>query len=163
MATWRLRRLARSNASYGAGKQGALNLFGEPALELNDLMRTTTDGRGVVSVLASDKTDAVPASLCGLSALILSELFEDLPEVGDPDKPKLVFFFDEAHLLFRDAPKALLEKVEQGRAADPLERRWGVFHHAEPGRCGRPDPWSERPPGPARLARLYGPRSGRAA
>jgi len=93
--------------------QGALNLFGEPALELNDLMRTTTDGRGVVSVLASDKLMQSPRLYATFLLWLLSELFEDLPEVGDPDKPKLVFFFDEAHLLFRDAPKALLAKVEQ--------------------------------------------------
>ncbi|MEO8531554.1 MAG: helicase HerA-like domain-containing protein, partial [Deltaproteobacteria bacterium] len=93
--------------------QGALNLFGEPALELSDLMRTAPDGRGFVSVLASDKLMQSPRLYATFLLWLLSELFEELPEVGDPDKPKLVFFFDEAHLLFRDAPKALLAKVEQ--------------------------------------------------
>jgi DNA helicase HerA-like ATPase len=93
--------------------QGGLNLFGEPALELADMMRTGIDGRGLVSVLASDKLMQSPRLYATFLLWLLSELFEELPEVGDPDKPKLVFFFDEAHLLFRDAPKALLEKVEQ--------------------------------------------------
>jgi uncharacterized protein len=93
--------------------QGGINLFGEPALELSDLMRTNTDGRGMISVLASDKLMQSPRLYATFLLWLLSELFEDLPEVGDPDKPKLVFFFDEAHLLFRDAPRALVEKVEQ--------------------------------------------------
>ena len=93
--------------------QGGANLFGEPALELVDMMRTAPDGRGVVSVLASDKLMQSPRLYATFLLWLLSELFEELPEVGDPDKPKMVFFFDEAHLLFRDAPKALIEKVEQ--------------------------------------------------
>jgi uncharacterized protein len=93
--------------------QGAASFFGEPALDLADFMRTDRDGRGYVSILASDKLIANPRLYAMFLLWMLSELFEKLPEVGDPDKPKLVFFFDEAHLLFNDAPKALLEKIEQ--------------------------------------------------
>ena len=93
--------------------QGAANFFGEPALELDDLMRTTRDGRGYVNVLAADKLISSPRLYATFLLWLLSEMFETLPEVGDPEKPRLVFFFDEAHLLFRDAPKPLLEKVEQ--------------------------------------------------
>jgi DNA helicase HerA-like ATPase len=94
-------------------QQGGEHLFGEPALKVSDLMRTARDGRGYISVLAADKLMESPRLYATFLLFLLSELFEELPEVGDPDKPKLVFFFDEAHLLFRDAPKALLEKVEQ--------------------------------------------------
>lgn len=94
-------------------QQGAGEFFGEPALELRDLMRTTADGKGYVSLLAADKLIASPKLYSTFLLWLLSELFEQLPEVGDPEKPRLVFFFDEAHLLFRDAPKALLEKIEQ--------------------------------------------------
>ena len=93
--------------------EGAGHLFGEPALKLKDLMRTNTDGRGFVSLLAADKLVTRPGLYAVFLLWLMSELFEALPEVGDPEKPKLVFFFDEAHLLFRDAPKPLLEKVEQ--------------------------------------------------
>ena len=93
--------------------QGAANLFGEPALELSDIMRTDLDGRGRINILAADKLMASPRLYATFLLWLLSELFEELPEVGDPDKPKLVFFFDEAHLLFDDAPKALVDKVEQ--------------------------------------------------
>ena len=93
--------------------QGGTNLFGEPALELSDILRTDTDGRGRISILAADKLMGSPRLYATFLLWLLSELFEELPEVGDPDKPKLVFFFDEAHLLFEDAPKALIDKVEQ--------------------------------------------------
>ncbi len=93
--------------------QGGTNLFGEPALELSDLMRTDDAGNGVVNILASDKLMGSPRLYATFLLWLLSELFEELPEVGDPDKPKLVFFFDEAHLLFEDAPKVLVDKVEQ--------------------------------------------------
>lgn len=93
--------------------QGAAGFFGEPALELSDLIRTDKNGRGQVNILAADKLMASPRLYATFLLWLLSELFEDLPEVGDPDKPKLVFFFDEAHLLFEDAPKALVDKVEQ--------------------------------------------------
>src|SRR5436189_152753 len=84
------------------------DLFGEPALELNDFMRTNTDGRGVVSILAADKLMQNPKLYSTFLLWLLSELFEELPEVGDLDKPKLVFFFDEAHLLFNDASPTLV-------------------------------------------------------
>ena len=93
--------------------QGAAQMFGEPALELADLMRTDANGHGVVNILAADKLMNSPRLYATFLLWLLSELFEELPEVGDPDKPKLVFFFDEAHLLFNDAPRALVEKVEQ--------------------------------------------------
>ena len=93
--------------------QGAANFFGEPALKLDDIMRVDGSGKGVVSILAADTLIQSPRLYSTFLLWLLSELFEHLPEIGDPDKPRLVFFFDEAHLLFRDAPKALLEKVEQ--------------------------------------------------
>ncbi len=93
--------------------QGGTQLFGEPALALSDLMMTAPDGRGRINILAADKLMAAPRLYATFLLWLLSELFETLPEVGDPDKPKLVFFFDEAHLLFDDAPDALIEKVEQ--------------------------------------------------
>jgi DNA helicase HerA-like ATPase len=93
--------------------QGAAGFFGEPALQLSDLMRTDGSGRGYVNILAADKLIASPRLYATFLLWLMSELFEELPEVGDPDKPRLAFFFDEAHLLFRDAPKPLLEKVEQ--------------------------------------------------
>ncbi|MDO8798867.1 helicase HerA-like domain-containing protein [Phenylobacterium sp.] len=93
--------------------QGGANLFGEPALRLSDLMRTDGSGRGYVNILAADKLIASPRLYATFLLWLMSELFEELPEIGDPDKPRLAFFFDEAHLLFRDAPKPLLEKVEQ--------------------------------------------------
>ncbi|ASM72366.1 MULTISPECIES: helicase HerA-like domain-containing protein [Roseobacteraceae] len=110
-----------STASIGAiqrrllvlENQGGAKLFGEPALDLADLMRCDADGRGMVNILASDQLMGSPKLYATFLLWLLSELFEELPEVGDPDKPKLVFFFDEAHLLFDDAPKALVNKVEQ--------------------------------------------------
>ncbi|MET0294312.1 MAG: helicase HerA-like domain-containing protein [Phenylobacterium sp.] len=93
--------------------QGGGQLFGEPCLQLSDLMRTDPSGRGYVSLLAADKLINAPRLYATFLLWLLSELFEELPEVGDPEKPRLAFFFDEAHLLFRDAPKPLLEKIEQ--------------------------------------------------
>ncbi len=93
--------------------EGADQLFGEPALSLDDFMQTDSQGRGVINILASDKLFNSPRIYATLLLWLLSELFEKLPEAGDLDKPKLVFFFDEAHLLFNDAPQALLEKIEQ--------------------------------------------------
>ena len=109
-----------SAASIGAIQRGLLTLesqggeqlFGEPALNIDDLMQTD-NGRGVVNILAADKLMSSPKLYATLLLWLLAELFEKLPEVGDPEKPKLVFFFDEAHLLFSDAPPALLEKIEQ--------------------------------------------------
>lgn len=94
-------------------QQGAENFFAEPALEIADIMRTTRDGRGAISVLAADRLMSSPRLYATFLLWLLSELFEELPEVGDPDKPRLVFFFDEAHLLFDEAPKILIERVEQ--------------------------------------------------
>ena len=93
--------------------QGGTKFFGEPALTVDDLMRTDGSGRGIINVLTADKLMASPRLYATFLLWLLSELFEKLPEVGDPPKPKLVFFFDEAHLLFNEAPKQLLDKVEQ--------------------------------------------------
>jgi uncharacterized protein len=93
--------------------QGAAHFFGEPALDIADFIRTGDDGRGQVNILAADKLMQSPRLYATFLLWLLNELFTTLPEVGDPDKPKLVFFFDEAHLLFDEAPKALLDKVEQ--------------------------------------------------
>jgi uncharacterized protein len=94
-------------------EQGGDKFFGEPALDIKDLMRTTQGGRGYMNILAADKLINSPMLYATFLLWLLSELFEELPEVGDPDKPKLVFFFDEAHLLFSDAPDGLLQKIEQ--------------------------------------------------
>ena len=109
-----------SAASIGAIQRGLLTLeeqggdvfFGEPMLDINDLMQTD-DGKGIVNILAADKLMSSPRLYSTFLLWLLSELFEQLPEVGDMDEPKLVFFFDEAHLLFNEAPPALLEKIEQ--------------------------------------------------
>ena len=110
-----------STASIGAIQRGLLTLdeqggdqfFGEPMLNINDLMKTDENGRGVINILAAEKLVQSPALYSTFLLWLLSELFEQLPEAGDLDKPKLVFFFDEAHLLFTDAPQALTDKVEQ--------------------------------------------------
>jgi DNA helicase HerA-like ATPase len=94
-------------------EQGADNFFGEPALDLDDMMQTGAEGYGVINILTADKLINAPKLYATFLLWMLAELFERLPEVGDPEKPKMVFFFDEAHLLFDDAPKALLEKIEQ--------------------------------------------------
>jgi hypothetical protein len=93
--------------------QSGEKFFGEPTLEIKDLMRIDRDGRGVISILAADKLMNSPRLYSTFLLWLLSELFEEMPEVGDPEKPNLVFFFDEAHLLFDEAPKALLDKIEQ--------------------------------------------------
>jgi len=110
-----------STASIGAIQRGLLslesqggeNLFGEPALNLDDLIQTDGNGRGIINILAADKLIQAPKVYATLLLWLLSELYERLPEVGDLPKPKFVFFFDEAHLLFNDIPQPLLEKVEQ--------------------------------------------------
>ena len=94
-------------------QQGGAVFFGEPMLDIADLMRTANQGRGVVNILAADKLMNSPKLYSTFLLWMLSELFEHLPEVGDPEKPRLVFFFDEAHLLFNEAPKPLLDKIEQ--------------------------------------------------
>ncbi len=93
--------------------QGGTKFFTEPALQLKDFLRTDRDGRGTINILAADKLMENPRLYATFLLWLLSELFHELPEVGDIDKPKLCFFFDEAHLLFTDAPKALLDKIEQ--------------------------------------------------
>jgi DNA helicase HerA-like ATPase len=110
-----------SAASIGAIQRGLLELehqggekfFGEPTLNIADLMQTASDGRGVVNVLVADKLINAPKVYAAFLLWLLSELFENLPELGDPEKPELVFFFDEAHLLFDDAPPSLRDKIEQ--------------------------------------------------
>lgn len=110
-----------STASVGAiqrrllilERSGAKKFFGEPMLDLTDFMRTDTNGNGYVNVLAANQLYQEPAVYSAVLLWLLSELFENLPEIGDPDKPVLVLFFDEAHLMFKDAPKALVEKVER--------------------------------------------------
>ena len=110
-----------SSASVGAIQRGLLALeqqggekfFGEPALKIRDLLETDLNGHGIVHLLAADKLMQTPKLYSTFLLWLLAELFEQLPEVGDPEKPRLVFFFDEAHLLFDEAPKALLEKIEQ--------------------------------------------------
>ncbi|MCA0433601.1 MAG: DUF853 domain-containing protein [Proteobacteria bacterium] len=94
-------------------EQGGDKFFGEPALDIKDLMRTTRDGRGYMNVLAADRLINSPQLYATFLLWLMSELFEELPEVGDVEKPKLVFFFDEAHLLFDDAPPGLIQKIEQ--------------------------------------------------
>lgn len=93
--------------------QGADHFFGEPMLQIFDLIRTDSSGRGVVNILAADRLMQSPRLYAAFLLWLLAELYENLPEVGDLDKPKFVFFFDEAHLLFDDAPKSLIDKVEQ--------------------------------------------------
>lgn len=110
-----------SKASVGAiqrallqfEQQGGEKFFGEPALDLKDFMRTDMDGKGMINILMADKLMQSPRLYSTFLLWMLSELFEEMPEAGDLDQPKLVFFFDEAHLLFKDAPKPLLEKIEQ--------------------------------------------------
>ena len=94
-------------------QQGADKFFGEPALDMNDMMQTDSQGRGFINIMAADKLLQSPQLYATFLLWMLSELFENLPEIGDPEKPKMVFFFDEAHLLFDDAPDALLQKIEQ--------------------------------------------------
>jgi hypothetical protein len=104
---------AIQRALLGLEREGGGVLFGEPALELNDLMRTDLTGRGIIHILSSDQLIMKPRLYSSLLLWLLSELFENLPEVGDLEKPKLAFFFDEAHLLYADAPAVLKQRVEQ--------------------------------------------------
>src|SRR6185369_6999714 len=94
-------------------QQGGEKFFGEPMLDIDDLIQTDRRGEGIVNILVADELIRTPKLYATFLLWMLSELFERLPEVGDPEKPKLVFFFDEAHLLFTDAPAALVEKIEQ--------------------------------------------------
>jgi uncharacterized protein len=94
-------------------EQGANSFFGEPALDIKDFLRCAPDGRGIINILAADKLMSTPRLYASFLLWMLAELFEELPEIGDVDKPKLVFLFDEAHLLFNDAPKAVLDQIER--------------------------------------------------
>ena len=140
--------------------QGADRFFGEPAFEINDFIRCDENGKGVVNVLAADKLMQSPKLYATFLLWLLAELFEALPEVGDPEKPVLVFFFDEAHLLFEDAPEALYRQGRAGRPPDPIQGRRGLFHNSQnpidiPGEDRR----AARQPGAARPARLHPARS----
>jgi len=104
---------AIQRALLALDQQGGDRFFGEPMLNLDDLLQTDSQGRGIVNILAAERLMNAPRLYSTFLLWLLSELFETLPEVGDPEQPKLVFFFDEAHLLFNEAPKALLDKVEQ--------------------------------------------------
>ena len=104
---------AIQRALLGLEEAGAGQIFGEPALSLTDFMRTDQNGRGYINILASDQLITSPLVYATFLLWMLSELFETMPEAGDPDQPKLVFFFDEAHLLFTDCPEALQDKIEQ--------------------------------------------------
>ena len=97
----------------GLEDQGGAQLFSEPVLNLADLMQTDESGKGIINLLSANRLMNSPQLYSTFLLWLMSELFEQLPEVGDPDKPKLVLFFDEAHLIFKDAPKVLLSKIEQ--------------------------------------------------
>jgi len=104
---------AIQRALLALDEQGGDRFFGEPMLDIDDLLQTATDGRGVINIVAADQLITAPTLYATFLLWLLSELFEHLPEVGDPEKPTVVFFFDEAHLLFDEAPQALVEKIEQ--------------------------------------------------
>ncbi len=138
--------------------QGGEAFFGEPELAVADLMRTTSDGRGVINCLELAAVQDKPKLFSTFLMWLLAELFHDLPEVGDLDKPKLVFFFDEAHLLFADASKEFLESGRADRAAHPVQGRRRLLRHAAARRRARAGPGPARQPGPARPAGLHPPR-----
>ena len=152
-----------STASVGAIQRGLLALeeqggdgfFGEPALDLDDMMQTDHQGHGVINILVADKLVNAPKLYATFLLWLLSELFERLPEVGDPEKPKMVFFFDEAHLLFDDAPKALLVKIEQVVRLIRSKGGRRLFLYAESARRSRDGSRSIGKPRPARAPRLY--------
>ena len=139
-----------SAASIGAIQRGLLAIeeqggdrfFGEPMLNIDDLMQTDAKGHGVVNILAADKLLNSPRLYSTFLLWMLSELFEQLPEVGDLDKPKLVFFFDEAHLLFNEAPRPLLQKIEQVVRLIRSKGVGRVFRHAESARYPRYACWA---------------------
>ena len=140
-------------------QQGGAAFFGEPMLDVDDLLQTDAQGRGMVNVLAAEELIRAPKVYATFLLWLLSELFERLPEVGDPDKPTLVFFFDEAHLLFDDAPAALVEKIEQ---VVRLIRSKGVgvyFVTQSPSDIPDSRARAARQPRAARAARLHAARS----
>ena len=137
-----------SSASVGAIQRRLLvlenqcgtKLFGEPALALSDLMRTDADGRGMINILASDQLMGAPKLYATFLLWLLSELFEELPEVGDADKPKLVFFFDKAHHPIRWRAQSVGRQARAGRPPHSLQRGRCLFHHPKPGGCARGHP-----------------------
>ena len=139
-------------------QQGAERFIGEPMLNVDDLLQTGDGGRGVVNILVADKLMNAPILYSTLLLWLLSELYERLPEVGDRDKPKLVFFFDEAHLLFTDAPKIAAGQDRAGRAPDPLEGRRRLLRHAESARRAGDGAGPARQSRPARAARVHAAR-----
>jgi DNA helicase HerA-like ATPase len=151
-----------SAASVGAIQRGLLQIeqqggdkfFGEPMLDISDFMQTV-DGKGVINVLAADKLMNSPRLYATFLLWMLSELFELLPEVGDLEKPKLVFFFDEAHLLFNDAPKVLVERIELVVRLVRSQGRGRVLRHPEPAGHARQRAGPAGQPGAARAARLH--------
>ncbi len=155
-----------SSASIGAIQRGLLQLeeqggerfFGEPMLDIADLMQTT-DGKGVVNVLAADKMMNNPRLYASFLLWLLAELFENLPEVGDRDKPKLVFFFDEAHLAVQRRAGRAAGESRAGCAIDSLEGRRRVLRHAKPARHSRQGAGPARQPRAARAARVHSARS----
>ena len=154
-----------SKASIGAmqrnllalQEQGAESLFGEPALDFDDLMQTDAKGQGMINILVADKLMQSPTVYATFLLWLLSELFERLPEVGDLPKPKLVFFFDEAHLLFADAPKLLGREDPAGRAPHPVQGGRGLFCDPEPAGSARYRAGPARQPRPARAPRVHAP------
>ena len=136
-------------------EQGGANFFGEPAFNIQDLMRTTRDGRGYVSVLAADKLMDSPQLYATFLLWLMSELFEELPEVGNPDKPKLVFFFDEAHLLVQRCPARPVAEDRAGGAPHPFKGGGHLFRHPEPARCARHGSGPARQSRPACSQGLY--------
>ena len=156
-----------SAASIGAIQRGARctiesraadQFFGEPMLNIEDLIQTDAGGRGVVNILAADRLMQSPKLYATFLLWMLSELFERLPEVGDLPKPKIVFFFDEAHLLFDDAPEALRREDRAGRAPDSIEGRRRVLRHAESARRSRHRARPARQSRAARAARVHAAR-----
>ena len=121
--------------------QGADAFFGEPEFDTADLLRVTGDGRGVVSLLELPNLQDRPAVFSTFLMWLLADLFHDLPEVGDVDKPKLVFFFDEAHLLFADASKAFLDRDRADRPADPVQGRRHLLRHPDARRTSPTTCW----------------------
>ena len=124
-------------------------------------MRTDDAGRGMINILSAETLMTSPKLYAAFMLWLVSELFEELPEAGDTDKPKLVFFFDEAHLLFRDAEPGLIEKVEQVVRLIRSKGGRPLFHHPKPARRARPRAVPTGQPHPARPARLYAVRTAR--
>lgn len=139
-------------------REGGEAFLGEPALELGDLMRTDLSGRGIINILVANQLILKPRLYSSFLLWLLSELFENLPEVGDLEKPKLAFFFDESHLLFDDAPPMLRQRVEQVVRIIRSKGVGGILLFAISRRCAERDPRPTRKPHPTRLARLHSAR-----